>query len=131
MIQNCGKKVTIIRVLAVIFIFGLGAKSLRNQPSSFLSLPVLGTQSSCLFLESSCEEFKGAFSRSASPRNVLHADFSQNFNVAKLTMGPSFLRLFNKCKNIWHAISTFVTFWLVFASEKYCQEESFLCLFYF
>lgn len=129
LIQNCGEKVTTIRVLAVTFIFGLGAKFLRNQPSSFLFLPVLGTQSSCLSLEPSCEEFKGALSRSANPRNVLHADFSQNFNVMKLTMEPSFLWLSNKCKNIWHAISTFATFWLVFASEKYCQEESFLCLF--
>ena len=77
-------------VLAVIFIFGLEASLLKNQVGSSLSFHVLGIQSSCLSLDSSCEEFKGALSRSASPKNVLHADFSQNLNMAKLTVGPSF-----------------------------------------
>jgi hypothetical protein len=35
-------------------------------------------------------------------------------------------RLSNKCKNIWHVFATFVNINLVFASEKYCHEESFL-----
>lgn len=85
-----GKKWQIIRVLAVMFILGSEPASSEISLVVPSSLHVLGTQTSCLSPESSCEEFKEALSRGASPRNVLHADFSQNLSVAKHTMQSSF-----------------------------------------
>ena len=72
--------------------FILGSEPASSEISLVVpsSLHVLGTQTSCLSPESSCEEFKEALSRGASPRNVLHADFSQNLSVAKHTMQSSF-----------------------------------------
>lgn len=90
LIQNCKEKVTNNQGLGCNFHIWVGSQPPQKSLGSSFSFHVLGTQSSCLSLESSCEEFKGALSRSASPRNVLHADFSQNLNMAKLTMGPSF-----------------------------------------
>lgn len=85
-----GKKWQIIRVLAVMFILGSEPASSEISLVVPSSLHVLGTQTSCLSPESSCEEFKEALSRGASPRNVLRADFSQNLSVAKHIMQSSF-----------------------------------------
>lgn len=127
LIQNYREKWQIIRVLAVMFIFGfwsqLPQKLSLVVPSS---LHVLGTQTSCLSPESSCEEFKEAPLQGCQPQECSPCGFLPESQCGKAHHAIIFYLDFqNECKNIWHALSTFATIHLVFGLWKVLPRGKF------
>lgn len=127
-----GKKWQTIRVLAVMFIFGFWASFLRNRFGSSLLPPCPWHTDQLPVPRVQLWRISGGPLQGCQPQECSPCRFLPESQCGKAHHAIIFLfRLSNECKNIWHALSTFATIHLVFASEKYCQEESFLCLFYF